>query len=129
MAKGVLSNWNRAKLEKKLRETAETAIDGEIKIAQLKERNRQLEDQIRILIGEKPKPVIKPVSSNDLNPPEKKAHSKSSKKDKIEIDEQVDIEVEEKLPKDAKFVGQRKIVIPIAKINLGFWPNLENIIF
>lgn len=112
LAKGFINGWNKGKLEKKVRELAHTAIDGRIKVAELEEKNRLLEDEIRRLKGEKPKPEIKPTNSNELNPAPKKKHHKKSKKSELEIDEQISLDVnKEDLPKDAKFIGTRKIVV------------------
>ena len=111
LAKGLIKGWNKEKLEKKIQETAIEALDNRIKNAELEDKVRNLEDEIRRLKGEKAKPVIKKTSTSDLNPPTKKKHKKSSKKDKIEVDEEVEIDVDEDLPKDAKSVGHREVVI------------------
>ena len=111
LAKGLIKGWNKEKLEKKIQETAIEALDNRIKVSELEEILRQKDDEIRRLKGEKPKPVIKPTSTSDLNPPSKKKHKKSSKKEKIEVDEEVEIDVDEDLPKDAKSVGHREVVI------------------
>jgi hypothetical protein len=111
LAKGLIKGWNKEKLEKKIQETAIEALDNRIKNAELEDKIRSLEDEVRRLKGEKAKPVIKKTSTSDLNPSIKKKHKKSSKKDKIEVDEEVEIDVDEDLPKDAKSVGHREVVI------------------
>src|SRR5690349_12818448 len=112
LAKGFITGWNKNKLEKKVRELAHTAIDGRIKVAELEEKLRLLEDENRRLKGEKPKPQIKPTSTSELNPPTKKDHKKKSKLDKLEIDQTIEVDVpKDDLPKDAKFIGIRKLII------------------
>lgn len=112
LAKGLIKGWNKAKLEKKIQETAQDALDARIKNAELEEKLRQKDDEIRRLKGEKAKPQIKKTTTSDLNPPKKKPHKKSSKKDKLEIDEEVEIDVDKSsLPKDAKCVGSREVVV------------------
>ncbi len=127
LAKGLVKGWNKEKLEKKIQETAIDALDSRIKISELEEKNRNLEDEIRRLKGEKPKPQIQPVSSGELNPSEKKKHQKKSKRTDIEIDEKIEVDVEkEDLPKDAKFIGKRTIVIQdmiIKRNNIEFTIN------
>lgn len=125
LAKGLLDGWNNGKLKRTLRRTAQEALDARIKNAELEEKLRQKEDEIRRLRGEKPKPEIKPTSSKELNPPPKKKHKKKSKNDEIEIDESVELDVpKEDLPKDAKFMGKRKIVVQeilFKRRNIEFW--------
>ena len=112
LAKGLVKGWNKEKLEEKLKATALDALDKRVKVAELEEKNRLLEDEIRRLKGEKPKPEIKPVSTGDLNPPSKKKHKKKSKKADLEIDEQVELDVDkEEIPKDAKFIGKRTVIV------------------
>lgn len=127
LAKGLVKGWNKEKLEKKIQETAIDALDNRIKVAELEEKNRQLEDEIRRLKGEKPKPDIKPATTKDLNPPPKKKHKKKMKKDNLEVDEQVEIDVDkDDLPSDAKFIGKRKIIIQemvIKRRNIEFIIN------
>jgi hypothetical protein len=127
LAKGLLDGWNNGRLKRTLRRTAQEALDKSIEVAQLQEKLRQIEDEIRRLKGENPKPEIKPASTKELNPPPKKKHQKKSKNEEIEIDESVELEVpKEDLPKDAKFVGKRKIVIQemmIKRRNIEFWIN------
>ena len=55
-------------------------FDEKVKNAELEEKNRLLQDEIRRLKGEKKKPVIKPKNTKDLNPTPKKPHKKRSKK-------------------------------------------------
>lgn len=127
IAKGLVKGWNKGKLEKKMKELAHVAIDGRIKISELEEKNRNLEDEIRRLKGEKPKPNIKPVNSKDLNPPPKNKHQKKSKKADLEVDEEVELDVDkDDLPKDAKFTGKRIIIIQdmiIKRRNIQFVIN------
>lgn len=87
LAKGLIKGWNKGKLEKKIQETAIEALDNRIKNAELEEKVRHLEDEIRRLKGEKVKPEIKPTTTTDLNPPQKKKHKKKSKKAELEVDE------------------------------------------
>ena len=111
LAKGIIRGWNKGKLEKKLKATAALALDKMIEVAELEEKVRQLQDENRQLKGEKAKPKIKKVTTSDLNPSKKKPHHKSSKKEKLEIDEEVEIDVEVDLPNDAKSVGYREVVV------------------
>lgn len=112
LAKGLVKGWNKEKLEEKLKTTALDALDNRVKVAELEEKNRTLEDEIRRLKGEKPKPEIKPTNTDDLNPPPKKKHKKKSKKADLEIDQKVELDVnKEDLPSDARYVDQRTIVI------------------
>lgn len=112
LARGLIKGWNKAKLEKKIQETAQEALDNRIKVAELEEKLKAQDDEIRRLKGEKSKPQIKQTTTSDLNPPKKKKHTKSSKKDKLEIDEEVEVDVDKsELPKDAKCVGHRDVVI------------------
>lgn len=112
LAKGLVKGWNKEKLEKKIQETAVDAINSRIKNAELEEKNRHLEDEIRRLKGEKSKPDIKPTDTKDLNPPPKKKHKKKSKKSDLEIDQKVELDIAaEDLPADAKFIGKRTIMI------------------
>jgi FtsZ-binding cell division protein ZapB len=127
LAKGLVKGWNKEKLEKKIQETAIEALDNRIKVAELEEKNRHLEDEIRRLKGEKPKPNIKPTSSKELESPPKKKHEKKSRKDHLQIDEKVEVDVDkDDLPGDAKFIGTRKIVIQdmiIKRNNIEFTIN------
>lgn len=127
LAKGLVKGWNKEKLEKKIQETAIEALDNRIKVAELEEKLRQKEDEIRRLKGEKPKPEIKPTNTSDLNPPIKKKHQKKSKKADLEVDQKVELDVEkEDLPSDAKFIGKRKIIIQdmiIKRNNIEFTVN------
>lgn len=112
MAMGWVNTWNKGKLQKKLKETAQHAIDLTIEVSELEKKNSDLIDENRRLKGEKAKPKIKPVNSNDLNPKPKKKHKKKSKKKDLEIDEEVELDVDKAdLPADAKFIGNRDIVI------------------
>ena len=127
LAKGLVTGWNKGKLENKVRELAHAAIDGRIKVAELEEKVRLLEDENRRLKGEKPKPEIKPVNTSDLNPPHKKKRGKKFKKENLEIDEKIEVDVDkEDLPKDAKFIGSRTIIIQemiIKRRNIEFTIN------
>jgi hypothetical protein len=129
IAKGFLSDWNKAKLEKKIKELATITIDTRIKNTELEDKIKNLEDEIRRLKSEKAKPKFKPkkVSTKDLNPDSKKDHSKKGKKDSIEIDEEIEVDVDkEDLPKDAKFIGKRDIVVQemvIERKNIRFVIN------
>lgn len=127
LAKGLLDGWNNGKLKRTLRRTAQEALDARIKNLELEEKLRQQENEIRRLKGEKSKPEIKPASTKELNPTPKKKHEKKAKVDDIEIDESVNLDVpKEDLPKDAKFIGKRKIVIQemeIKRRNLEIWIN------
>lgn len=127
LAKGLVKGWNKEKLEKKIQETAIEAIDARIKNAELEDKVSALEDEIRRLKGEKPKLKVKPASTSDLNPPPKKIHNKSSKKEDLEIDEKVELDIPlEDLPKDAKFAGKRTIVVQEMRIerrNIEFTIN------
>lgn len=117
LAKGLVKGWNKEKLEKKIQETAKDALDNRVKVAELEEILKQKEDEIRRLKGEKPKPEIKPTTTEDLNPPQKKKHKKKSKKSELEVDEQVELDVDkEELPSDAKFIGKRKIIVQEMRI-------------
>lgn len=112
LAKGLVKGWNKEKLEEKLKTTALDALDSRIKNAELEEKNRLLEDEIRRLKGEKPKPEITPTNTNELNPPPKKKHKKKEKKADLEVDQKVELDVaQEDLPRDAKFIGKRTIII------------------
>lgn len=127
LAKGLVKGWNKEKLEKKIQETAIEALDNRIKNAELEEKVQQLEDEIRRLKGEKPKPEIKPTNTKDLNPPDKKKHKKKSRKSDLEIDEKIKLDVDkDELPKDAKFIGTRTIIIQdmiIKRNNIEFTIN------
>jgi hypothetical protein len=125
LAKGILDGWNNGKLKRTLKRTAQEALDARIKNLELEEKLRQLENENRRLKGEKPKPDIKPASTNELNPSNKKKHEKRPKKEEIEIDETIERNVDkDELPKDAKFIGKREIVIQemeIRRRNIRFW--------
>ncbi len=87
-------------------------MDARIKKLELEEKLRQQENEIRRPKGEKPKPEIKLASTKELNPPTKKKHEKKSKNEYIEIDETISLDVpKDELPKDAKFIGKRSIII------------------
>ena len=95
-----------------MKETAKIAANEKIKVAELEEKNRQLQDEINRLKGEKSKPKIKPANTKDLNPPAKKPRKKKAKKTDLEIDETIEVDVDKsELPDDAKFVGTRDVVI------------------
>ena len=122
---GFIKGWKKGKLKETLQETAELAIDGKIKIAELEETIRQQKDEILRLKGEKGRPKIKPANTNKgLNPPPRKKHKKKNKKADLQIDEEVELDVDPKdLPKDAKKIGSRDIVIQeieISRRNLKF---------
>lgn len=125
LAKGFLDGWNNGRLKRTLKRTAQEALDARIKNLELEEKLRNLENENRRLKGEKPKPEIKPTSTSELNPTPKKKHDKKSKNEFIEIDETVNLDVpKEDLPKDAKFIGKRNIVIQeleIKRRNLEIW--------
>lgn len=127
LAKGLVTGWNKNKLEIKIKETAQLAVDKTIEVSRLEDKVCALEDEIRRLKGEKPKPKIKPVNSSDLNPPPQKNHSKKAKKKDLEVDEQVEVDVDkDDLPKDAKFIGKRSIIIQEMRIerrNIEFLIN------
>lgn len=127
LAKGLVKGWNKEKLEEKLKATALDALDKRVKVAELEEKNRLLEDEIRRLKGEKPKPKITPTNTDDLNPSPKKKHQKKSRKSDLEIDERVELDVDkDDLPKDAKFIGKRTIVVQdmiIKRNNIEFTIN------
>lgn len=109
---GFIKGWKKGKLKETLQETAQIAMEEKIKNAELEDKVGQLEDEIRRLKGEKPRPKIKPKSTKDLNPPAKKPRGKKSKKKDLEIDEEVECDVDKsELPIDAKFVGCRDVVI------------------
>ena len=112
LTSGFIKGWKKGKLKETLKETAQLPIDEKVKNAELEEKNRLLQDEIRRLKGEKKKPVIKPKNTKDLNPTPKKPHKKRSKKKDFEIDEVVEVEPEkDELPTDAKFCGSREVVI------------------
>lgn len=112
MAMGWINTWNKGKLQKKLKETAQHAVDLTIENSELEKKISDLIDENRRIKGEQSKPKIKPVNTNDLNPKPKKKHKKSSKKIDLDIDEEVELDVDKAdLPKDAKFIGSRDIVI------------------
>jgi hypothetical protein len=121
---GFIKGWKKGKLKETLKETAELAIDEKIKNAQLEKELADVKDEIRRLKGEKSKPKIKPVNSKDLNPTPKKKHRKKSKKQELEIDEEIEVDVDkEDLPKDARFIGTRDVVIQdivISRRNIRF---------
>ncbi len=71
LAKGLIKGWNKAKLEKKIQETAQDALDNRIKVAELEEKLRDKDDEIRHLKGQKAKPQIQKTTTSDLNPPKK----------------------------------------------------------
>lgn len=127
LAKGLIKGWNKEKLEEKLKSTALDALDTRIKNAELEEKVSSLEDEIRRLKGEKPKPKITPANTAELNPPPKKKHQKKEKKADLKIDQKVEVDVEdEDLPSDAKFIGKRTIIIQdmiIKRNNIEFTIN------
>jgi len=107
-----LMGWKKGKLADSLKRTARVAADSKIKIIELEEKVRQLQDENRSLKGEKKKPKIKPANTSDLNPAKKKKHVKKSKKDNLEIDHEEKLDVKKgDLPPDAKFIGSREVVI------------------
>ncbi|MGB0452214.1 MAG: IS66 family transposase [Bacteriovoracaceae bacterium] len=109
---GFIKGWKKGKLKETLKETAELAIEEKIKNSELEEKNRQLQDEIRRLKGEKKKPKIKAANTKELNPKPKKPRSKKEKKKELEVDEEVEVDVDQDiLPKDAKFIGTRAIVV------------------
>jgi regulator of replication initiation timing len=82
--------------------------------ARLKAENQQLKDEIARLKGEKGKPKIPPnvpAREAQIPKPKSKGWSKESKKDKIKVDRQIKVPIEGPLPKDARFVCWRKVVI------------------
>lgn len=112
LAKGLLDGWNNGRLKRTLKQTAQIALDKSIENAELQEKLRQKEDEIRRLKGEKAKPQIKPTSTSELDPAPKKSHEKKSKNPHLEIDESIELDLsKEDLPKDAKFIGKRSIVV------------------
>ncbi len=112
MAMGWVNTWNKGKLKRKLKETAQRAVDLTIENSELEKKNSELIDEVRRLKGEKEKPKIKPTNTSDLNPPPKKEHKKKSKKKDIEVDEEIEISPDKnELPKDAKFIGSRDVVV------------------
>ena len=113
LTKGFVKGWKKGKLKEKLVETAEVLLGEKIKVSQLEEKIRQMDDEIKRLKGEKGKPKIKPASTNkELNPGPKKPHNKKQKNKNIEVDETVELDVDKsELPKDAKKIGQREIII------------------
>lgn len=120
---GFIKGWKKGKLKETLKETAKIAIDSKIKIAELEKKIGQLKDENRRLKGEKSKPKVKPANTKELEPKKKKKHKKDSKIDKIEIDEEVKLDVDEKLPDDAKFIGEREVIIQNIKFerrNISF---------
>ena len=127
LAKGLLDGWNNGKLKRTLKQTAQVALDKSVEVSQLEEKLRQKEDEIRRLKGEKSKPEIKPTNTSDLNPAPKKNHQKKHKKSELEIDQRIETDIDkEDLPKDAKFIGTRKIVIQemiIKRNNIEFTIN------
>ena len=109
---GFIKGWKKGKLKDTLKETAELAIEEKVKNAELEEKLADLQDEIRRLKGEKKKPKIKPANTSDLNPKPKKPRKNKPKKKNIEIDEKIEVDVDKSiLPKDAKYVGTRKVVI------------------
>ena len=94
IAAGWKKDWNKGKLKNKCQELAQDALDSRIKSSELEEKNRQLQDEIRRLKGEKKKPTIKPVNSKDLSPPSKKPHKKKTRNSTLEIDEEIEIKFE-----------------------------------
>ena len=108
-----------------MKRTAHEALDARIKNLELEEKLRQFENEIRRLKGENPKPEIKPASTKELNPTDKKKHEKKPKDEDIEIDESISLDVpKDDLPKDAKFIGKRSIIIQeieIKRRNLEIW--------
>jgi uncharacterized small protein (DUF1192 family) len=127
LAKGLVKGWNKGKLEEKLKATAIDALDKRVKVAELETKVGLLEDEIRRLKGEKPKPDIKPVNSKDLDPRSKKKHKKKSRKSDLEVDEKIDLDVAAgDLPPDAEFIGKRTIIIQdmiIKRNNIEFTIN------
>ena len=107
LTKGFVKGWKKGKLKEKLVETAEVLLGEKIKVSQLEEKIRQMDDEIKRLKGEKGKPKIKPASTNkELNPGPKKPHNKKQKNKNIEVDETVELDVDKsELPKDAKKIG------------------------
>lgn len=82
--------------------------------ARLREENQQLKDEIARLKGEKGKPKIMPnvPARNPLIPkPKSKGWSKGSKKDKVKVDRQVTIPVDDSLPSDAHFACYRRVLV------------------
>lgn len=109
---GFIKGWKKGKLKEKLQETAQVAIEEKVKNSELEEKVSDLQDEIRRLKGEKKKPKIKKANTKDLNPASKKPRTKKEKKKNIEIDEEVELNVDrDELPKDAKFVGTRDVVV------------------
>lgn len=122
---GFIKGWKKGKLKETLKETAKVAIEEKIKVSKLEEKNRQLQDEIKRLKGEKTKPNIKPANTNkDLNPKPKKKHQKRQKKKELEIDETIVVDVDkDDLPIDAKSIGERDVVVQeivIKRRNLKF---------
>lgn len=110
---GFIKGWKKGKLKEKLNETAKIAYDEKIKNIDLEEKIGHLKDEIKRLKGEKIKPKINPANTNkDLNPSKKKPHKKKQKKNNLDIDEVIECDIDKNdLPRDAKFIGQRDIVI------------------
>lgn len=116
LTSGFIKGWKKGKLKDKLQETAGIALEERIKNSELEREVQLLRDEIRRLKGEKEKPEfkpkIKPVSSKDLESKDKKAHIKSEKKNKIEIDDEVTCDLDKvDLPSDAKYIGERTVVV------------------
>ncbi len=110
---GFIKGWKKGKLKETLKETAQIAVNEKIKVAELEKTVEDLQDEIKRLKGEKGKPKIKPASTNkDLNPRPKKKHQKKEKKKDLEVDETVVVDVDKSdLPDDAKYAGEREIII------------------
>jgi hypothetical protein len=127
LAKGLLEGWNNGRLKRTLKQTAQVALDKSIEVAELQKKLLDLENENRRLKGEKTKPEIKPTSTKELNPPGKKQHEKKSKNSVLEIDESIELDVsKDELPKDAKFIGKRKVIVQemmIKRRNIEFWIN------
>lgn len=119
----------RGDLVKYLLELRDELIDSKIKILQQGKKISDLEEELRKLKGGNRRPKFGKhrtnVDSKDLDDTRNKKHKKVSKNSNIEIDQEVELRLDrDELPKDAKYVGKRAVIVQdlkFVRLNTKYW--------